>query len=51
MYFLRLPELIEYTKQPLLAGLRDKSAYVRRAAVLGCLKINNISPQFIAGKN
>ncbi|XP_033629780.1 AP-4 complex subunit beta-1-like isoform X3 [Asterias rubens] len=45
---LRLPELIEYTKQPLLAGLRDKSAYVRRAAVLGCLKINNISPQFIA---
>ncbi|XP_022111995.1 AP-4 complex subunit beta-1-like [Acanthaster planci] len=43
---LRLPELIEYTRQPLLAGLQDRSAYVRRVAVLGCVKIHHINPQF-----
>ncbi|XP_038048762.1 AP-4 complex subunit beta-1-like [Patiria miniata] len=43
---LRLGELIEYTKHPLLAGLKDKSVYVRRIAVLGCLKVHHLNPQF-----
>ncbi|XP_071483951.1 AP-4 complex subunit beta-1-like [Diadema antillarum] len=48
---LRLPLLLEYIEPPLLAGLKDKSAYVRRIAVLGCLKANKLNPAFIKDRN
>ncbi|XP_068194281.1 AP-4 complex subunit beta-1 isoform X2 [Antennarius striatus] len=41
---LRLPGLLEYVEQPVVAGLRDKAACVRRVAVLGCAKIHNLQP-------
>eukprot|EP00911_Craspedida_sp_UC1_P002022 UC1_evm1s1561 len=36
---LRVPNLVEYAMVPLLACLQDKSPYVRKAAVLGCVKL------------
>ncbi|XP_077997487.1 AP-4 complex subunit beta-1-like [Glandiceps talaboti] len=47
MCSLRLPNLVEYTERPLLDGLQDKSAYVRRTAVIGCVKLWHIAPSFI----
>ncbi|XP_070571129.1 AP-4 complex subunit beta-1-like [Ptychodera flava] len=47
MCSLRLPNLVEYTDQPLLDGLHDKSAYVRRTAVIGCAKIWHIAPNIV----
>ncbi|XP_061649093.1 AP-4 complex subunit beta-1 isoform X1 [Phyllopteryx taeniolatus] len=41
---LRLPSLVEYVEQPLTAGLRDRAACVRRVAVLGWAKLNNLQP-------
>ncbi|XP_068604713.1 AP-4 complex subunit beta-1 [Brachionichthys hirsutus] len=41
---LRLPSLVEYLEQPLVAGLRDKAACVRRVAVLGWAKVHNLQP-------
>ena len=32
-------DLVEYVLQPLQDGLRDKSPYVRKTAVLGCVKL------------
>lgn len=40
---------MEYIELPLLAGLKDKSAYVRRIAVLGCLKACKLDSSFIKG--
>ncbi|XP_006815176.1 AP-4 complex subunit beta-1-like [Saccoglossus kowalevskii] len=51
MTSIRLPMLVEYTEQCLLTGLEDSSAYVRRVAVIGCLKIWNIAPNIITGHN
>ncbi|XP_030829954.1 AP-4 complex subunit beta-1 [Strongylocentrotus purpuratus] len=48
---LRLPLLMEYIELPLLAGLKDKSAYVRRIAVLGCLKACKLDSSFIKDRN
>ncbi|XP_041473519.1 AP-4 complex subunit beta-1-like [Lytechinus variegatus] len=48
---LRLPLLMEYIELPLLAGLKDKSAYVRRIAVLGCLKAWKLDSSFIKDRN
>ena len=42
--------MVEYIETPLLDGLKDYSAYVRRAAVLGCVKIHKMNAQFIASK-
>jgi AP-4 complex subunit beta-1 len=36
---LRVDDLVEYVLQPLQDGLRDKSPYVRKTAVLGCVKL------------
>jgi len=36
---LRLESLIEYIEQPLLRSLVDISAYVRKTAVMGILKV------------
>ncbi|XP_072910158.1 AP-4 complex subunit beta-1 isoform X1 [Hemitrygon akajei] len=41
MCSLRMPGISEYIQQPVLNGLRDKASYVRRAAVLGCAKMQN----------
>ncbi|XP_067863404.1 AP-4 complex subunit beta-1 isoform X1 [Heptranchias perlo] len=42
MCSLRMPGISEYIQQPILNGLRDKASYVRRAAVLGCAKMQNL---------
>ncbi|KAI1893087.1 hypothetical protein AGOR_G00140260 [Albula goreensis] len=41
---LRMPGITEYIQQPVLTGLRDKASYVRRVAVLGCAKMQNLQP-------
>lgn len=45
----RLPDLVEYIVEPLLAGLGDNSSYVRRCAVMGCVKLYHLIPDFIEG--
>ncbi|KAM4700445.1 AP-4 complex subunit beta-1 isoform 2-T3 [Discoglossus pictus] len=37
---LRMPGIHEYIQQPIQNGLRDKASYVRRVAVLGCVKMH-----------
>lgn len=39
---LRLPSLVEYVEQPLMEGLKDRAACVRRVAVLGWAKLHNL---------
>nr|XP_032810365.1 AP-4 complex subunit beta-1 [Petromyzon marinus] len=39
---LRLPDLGEYVQGPVASGLRDRAAYVRRTAVLGCAKLHRL---------
>ena len=46
----RLPDLLEYIEEPVLSGLRDHSSYVRRSAVMGCIKIYHLAPDFIEGE-
>lgn len=45
----QLPQqnLTEYWAQPLMNGLKDVSAYVRRVAVNACAKIHALDPSFI----
>ena len=45
----RIPNVLEYLREPLQAGLADRSAYVRKIAVLGIVKIFYIAPDFISG--
>ena len=45
----RLPDLVEYIVEPLLAGLQDLSSYVRRSAVMGCVKLYHLIPDFVEG--
>ena len=45
----RVPDLLEYLREPLMAGLHDRSPYVRRTAVMGCLKVFYIAPEFVSG--
>ncbi|KAJ7388934.1 AP-4 complex subunit beta-1 [Desmophyllum pertusum] len=47
MCSLRLPDLVEYIVEPLLAGLGDNSSYVRRCAVMGCVKLYHLIPDFV----
>lgn len=47
MCSLRLPDLVEYIVEPLLAGLSDHSSYVRRSAVMGCVKMFHLIPDFV----
>lgn len=46
---LRLPSLVEYLLPQIQAGLLDTQAYVRKTAVMGCLKLYRISPKTIRG--
>lgn len=47
---IRLPNIVEYIQQPLQAGLTDKSAYVRRTAVMGVVKMFYVAPDLISGR-
>lgn len=51
MCSLRIPNVLEYLREPLQAGLADRSAYVRKIAVLGIVKIFYIAPDFISELN
>ncbi|XP_066922710.1 uncharacterized protein [Clytia hemisphaerica] len=44
MLNMRLPMIIDYVKEPLLSALEDRSSYVRRNAVIGCIKFNKLAP-------
>ena len=48
---IKLEMTAEYFVQPLLNGLEDKDAYVRRCAVLGLLKLLHISNANISREN
>ncbi|XP_062899797.1 AP-4 complex subunit beta-1 isoform X3 [Mobula hypostoma] len=50
MCSLRMPGISEYIQQPVLNGLRDKASYVRRAAVLGCAKMQNFQGDTEVGR-
>ncbi len=45
----RVPNILEYQRGPLMAGLSDRSAYVRRTAVMGIVKIFYFAPELITG--
>ena len=47
MCSLRIPNLTEYVTTPLTKGLCDGNAYVRKAAILGTMKIYAITPDLI----
>ena len=40
--------LLEYCTEPILAGLNDTNPYVRRIAVLACIKMHHLWPEFIS---
>ncbi|KAF8820147.1 HEAT repeat-containing protein [Cardiosporidium cionae] len=45
---LKLSTMSEYLEKAIFQGLRDRSGYVRRTAVMGCLKLYRIkSPSFL----
>jgi len=44
---LKLECMLEYVEQPLKKGLTDISAYVRKSAVMGVLKVYHVSPSMI----
>ena len=39
---LRLESILEYVEQPLRKALSDLSSYVRKAAVMGILKVGSV---------
>eukprot|EP00794_Sanderia_malayensis_P017499 gene17499-19249_t len=47
LFNLRLHNLMDYVKEPLINGLFDRSAYVRRIAVIGSLKLFHFKPSII----
>ena len=47
----RLPNLLEYLRDPLQSGLGDRSAYVRKTAVMGTVKIFYFAPEFVRELN
>ena len=44
---LRLPNIVEYLPQQITAGLQDQSPYVRKTAVIGCIKLFLVSPEAV----
>lgn len=44
---LRVPQIVEYLVEPLQKGLVDPAAYVRKTAVLGCLKLFHMVPGMV----
>eukprot|EP01147_Barroeca_monosierra_P004316 gene4316-6624_t len=47
---LRVPNLVEYLIIPLRNGLADTSAYVRKTAIMGCLKLFYLDQQAVDGQ-
>ena len=47
---LRVPNIAEYTAQAIQSGLVDKSAYVRKTAVMGVVKLHYVAPELLTGK-
>ena len=45
----RLPNILEYLRDPLQAGLGDRSSYVRKTAVMGVVKLYHVAPEFVEG--
>ena len=45
----RLSNYVEFMIPPLTKGLTDPSAYVRKIAVLSCVKLYHIAPEHVAG--
>lgn len=48
---LRLESILEYVELPLKKGLADISAYVRRTAVMGVLKVNYVNASMVETNN
>lgn len=48
---LRVPNLVEYVLRPIRSGLGDHSGYVRKVAVLGITKINEVAPEAVKGSD
>jgi AP-4 complex subunit beta-1 len=48
---LRIPTLVDYIREPLKAGLQDRSPYVRRMAVMGCVKLFYFAPELVSSLN
>ena len=46
----RIANLVDYIKEPLKAGLQDRSPYVRRMAVMGCVKLFYIAPELVSSE-
>eukprot|EP00939_MAST-03C_sp_MAST-3C-sp1_P001594 g1594.t1 len=46
---LRLTSIIEYLYEPLMSSLKDPSPYVRKTAIMGCLKLYHVSPETFHG--
>lgn len=44
-----VPNLVEYVMTPLMSGLSDHSPYVRKAAVMGCVKIFYLDKRAVRG--
>lgn len=45
----RLPNILEYLREPLQAGLGDRSPYVRKTCVMGIVKLFHVAPEFVEG--
>ena len=50
MTSLGMTEILEYVEQPLKKSLNDISAYVRKTAVMGILKLHYLDADFVAGR-
>lgn len=48
---LRVPKLNEYLIDPLINGLKDESAYVRKTAILCVSKVVEVSKELVVSKN
>jgi AP-4 complex subunit beta-1 len=48
---LRLPKVVEYLLPLIKEGLNDPSPYVRKTAVVACVKLNRISPSTVQCKS
>ena len=47
----RIPNIVEYLRDPLQAGLVDRSGYVRKTAVLGVVKLFYVAPEVVTGEH
>ena len=44
---LRLANIVEYLPKVISDGLRDENPYVRKTAVMGCVKLHLLSPEHV----